>query len=159
MRKRHPDVILRLIALLKLAKALVLISVGIGALALLHAPDGALAAWIDALVFDPHFRYLHAVLARVRALNDHKLELISAASLAYAALFIVEGAGLLARRAWAEVMTVVVTASFIPLEIYELVDHPSAAKPVVIVINLLVVLYLLRRLHQEQHWPFHRPRA
>jgi uncharacterized membrane protein (DUF2068 family) len=30
---------------------------------------------------------------------------------------------------------------------------------VVIVVNVLVVLYLLRRLHRENHWPFHKERG
>ena len=63
------------------------------------------------------------------------------------------------RRIWAEIMTVLITASFVPLEIYELVDGRSWAKAVVIAINVLVVLYLLRRLHRQQQWPFHRRAA
>jgi uncharacterized membrane protein (DUF2068 family) len=53
---------------------------------------------------------------------------------------------------------VIITTSFVPLEIYELIEHPSWAKVLVLVFNVLVVLYLLRRLHREGHWPFRRPR-
>jgi len=145
--------------LLKLGKAVVLITVAIGALSLLHRPDGALATWIDALVFDPHGKYLHALVVKVSGLDAGQLTLIGIAGLGYAAVFVTEGLGLLLRRMWAEVMTVIVTTSFIPLEIIELIDRRSWAKAVVIVVNLLVVLYLLRRLHREQHWPFHRRHA
>jgi len=53
----------------------------------------------------------------------------------------------------------IVTTSFIPLEIYELAAHRSWARAAVIVLNVLVVLYLLRRLKREKHWPFHKARA
>jgi uncharacterized membrane protein (DUF2068 family) len=71
-------------------------------------------------------------------------------------VFLVEGVGLLLRKPWAEIMTVIVTTSFIPLEVYELVERFSGAKVLVIVVNVLVVLYLLRRLRREGHWPFRR---
>ncbi|HEU4728060.1 MAG TPA: DUF2127 domain-containing protein [Kofleriaceae bacterium] len=154
MRRYHPDVVIRLIALLKLAKAAVLITVAIGAMSLLHRHDGALGEWLDALVFDPHGVHVHRAAQRISALDDHQLEQIGIGGLAYAAVFVIEGIGLMLRRPWAEVLTSVVTTSFIPLEIYELVEHRSAAKAVVIVVNVLVVLYLVRRLRRERHWPF-----
>jgi uncharacterized membrane protein (DUF2068 family) len=156
MPRHQRDMIIRVIALLKLAKALVLITVAAGALSLLHRHDGALDDWIDALVFDPHGKYVHELVTRFSLLDDHKLEVIGIGSLLYAAVFVIEGIGLMLRRMWAEVLTVIITTSFIPLEIYELVERKSTAKAVVIVVNVVVVLYLLRRLHRENHWPFHR---
>jgi uncharacterized membrane protein (DUF2068 family) len=157
MPRHRPDIIIRLIALLKLAKALVLIAVGIAALVMWRRPDGWLDAWFDAVALDPHGEHLHRLLTKIASLDARRLELIGIGSLIYASVFVVEGVGLMLRRMWAEVMTVVVTTSFIPLEFYELVDHRSVAKAGVIVVNVLVVLYLLRRLHREQHWPFHKP--
>jgi uncharacterized membrane protein (DUF2068 family) len=87
-------------------------------------------------------------------LDAHQLRQIGIGSLVYASVFLVEGVGLFLRKGWAELMTVIVTTSFIPLEIYELVEHRSWAKVLVIIVNVLVVLYLLRRLRREQHWPF-----
>jgi uncharacterized membrane protein (DUF2068 family) len=153
----HPrDLLIRLIASFKLVKAVMLITVAIGALALRHHHDGALGDWIDALVFDPHGKYLHELVTKISLLNNHELEVIGIGGLLYAAVFAIEGVGLMLRRMWAEVMTVIVTTSFIPLEIYELVTHESWAKAAVIVVNVLVVLYLLRRLKRERHWPFHK---
>jgi uncharacterized membrane protein (DUF2068 family) len=96
------------------------------------------------------------LIARVSSLRVHELIEIGVGSLLYAAVFAVEGIGLLLRKGWAEVMTVIITTSFIPLEIYELVEHPSWAKVLVIVVNVFVVAYLMRRLRREGHWPFHR---
>jgi uncharacterized membrane protein (DUF2068 family) len=157
MPRRGSDIIIRLIALLKLAKALGLIAVGLGALSIGHDHTGHwLGEWIAALAVDPHGKYVNRLLARINSLDAHQLREIGVGSLIYAAVFVVEGVGLMLRRMWAEVMTVLVTISFIPLEIYEFVEHRSWAKAVVIVVNVLVVLYLLRRLRRENHWPFHK---
>jgi len=157
MPRHRRDPILRVIALFKLVKAAGLIAVGVGALSLRHGHASSwLGEWIDALAVDPHGHYIDRVIARLGALDAHQLKEIGAGSLLYASVFIIEGLGLLFRKMWAEVMTVLVTISFIPLEIYELVEHPSWVKVAVTVTNGVVVLYLLRRLHREQHWPFHK---
>jgi len=157
MARHRSDVVIRLIALFKLIKAAGLIAVGVGAIAIRHAEsDNSLRHWIDALAVDPHGKYLTELLAKVTSLHARELREIGVACLIYALVFVVEGIGLLGRRMWAEVMTVIVTLSFIPLEIYELVHHRTWAKVVVIIVNVLVALYLLRRLKREQHWPFHR---
>jgi len=154
MPRHRRDLVIRLIALFKLVKALTLIAIGVGALSM-HPHDGRLHQWIDALTVDPHGKYLTELLARITSLRPRQLHEIGVASLIYAAVFAVEGVGLALRRMWAEVLTVIVTTSFIPLEIYELVEHRSWAKLAVIVVNGFVVLYLLWRLRRQNHWPFH----
>jgi uncharacterized membrane protein (DUF2068 family) len=66
------------------------------------------------------------------------------------ALVLTEGIGLAMRRKWAEYFTVFVTASLIPLEIYELVEKFSFIKIVVISINFAVVLYLALGLRADK---------
>jgi len=153
---RHPrDPIIRLIGLGKLAKAGLLVALGLGALSMRH-DQSWLGTWVHAIAADAHGRLVATALARVSSLTVHQLIEIGVGSLVYAAVFAIEGVGLWLRKAWAEVMTVIVTISFIPLEIYELVEHPSGAKVVMIAVNALIVLYLLRRLRREGHWPFRR---
>ena len=152
---RPRDVIIRLIGLFKLAKAAMLVALGLGALSMRH-DHSWLNTWIHAMAADPHGRHVAELIARVSSLRVHELIEIGVGSLLYAAVFAVEGVGLLFRKAWAEVMTAIITTSFIPLEIYELVEHPSWAKVSVIVVNVFVVAYLVRRLRREGHWPFHR---
>jgi uncharacterized membrane protein (DUF2068 family) len=155
MSLRQHDPLIRLIGLFKLLKAAMLIALGLGALSMRHH-GSALATWIHALAADPHGRYVAALLARLSSVSARDYVHIGIGSLVYAVVFVIEGVGLILRKPWAEVMTVIVTISFIPLELYELAVHPSAAKVAVILVNLLVVAYLLRRLHREGHWPFHR---
>ena len=155
MPRHQRDLVIRLIALFKLVKAAMLIALGLGALSMRH-DHSWLGTWIHALAADPHGKYVVKLIGKISSLDARELEEIGLGSLLYAAVFLVEGVGLMLRRMWAEVMTVIITTSFIPLEIYELVEHESWAKGAVIVVNVLVVLYLLRRLHREKHWPFHR---
>lgn len=64
-------------------------------------------------------------------------------ALCYAAVFAVEAWGLHRRLRWAEWLTVFVTASALPFEIYELVHHPSAGKIITLIINVIVIIYLV----------------
>lgn len=156
MPRRSRDVLIRLIALFKLVKALLLIGVGVGALSLRHNHDGALAAWLHAVLFDPHGKLFHAAVSKISGLDTRQLADIAIGSLVYAAVFLVEGVGLMLRRGWAEALTALITTSFLPLEIYELVERWSWMKVSVIMLNALIVVYLVRRLRREGHWPFHR---
>src|SRR4051812_20091407 len=57
-------------------------------------------------------------------------------------------------RRWAEWLTVVVTSSFIPVEVYEMVEHFSAGKVVALTVNVAIVVHLVvRRLADREHRP------
>ncbi|WP_406442264.1 DUF2127 domain-containing protein [Streptomyces sp. NBC_01613] len=62
--------------------------------------------------------------------------------LAYALIELVEAVGLWYAKRWAEYLTVVATAAFLPLEIYELTEHVSWLKIGTLVLNILAVLYI-----------------
>jgi uncharacterized membrane protein (DUF2068 family) len=61
----------------------------------------------------------------------------------YALLEAVEMVGLWRNRRWAEYLTSVAVAAFVPLEIFELSNGISALKMLAFVINILVLVYLL----------------
>jgi hypothetical protein len=63
--------------------------------------------------------------------------------LGYAVLEAIEMVGLWKNRRWAEYLTSVAIAAFIPLEVYELSQGLSAFKVAAFVINVLVLAYLL----------------
>ena len=147
---RRPDTALVLIGAFKLLKGLLLVAVGIGALGLLHHDIadtfGPLAAHLH---IDPESRYLGRALTALWALDDPALKRISAGTFFYAALLLTEGVGLLLRRRWAEYFTVVVTGSFIPLEVYELARRFTATRVVIIAVNVAVVWYLVHHLRHR----------
>lgn len=75
-----------------------------------------------------------------------------AASVAvYALVFLVEGIGLWCGRRWGAWLTVAVSASLIPLELYEWIGHRTALRGAVLVVNAAIVAYLWRLLHRRRH--------
>jgi uncharacterized membrane protein (DUF2068 family) len=68
---------------------------------------------------------------------------LGAVLLVYAAVEGVEAVGLWYQRRWAEYLTFLVTASLLPLEVYEIVTRTTALKVLAFVINVAVVVYLL----------------
>ncbi len=61
----------------------------------------------------------------------------------YAIVQIVEAVGLWAGRRWAEYLAAVATACFLPLEIYEMLSHPTVFKALTITVNVLIVVYIV----------------
>jgi uncharacterized membrane protein (DUF2068 family) len=129
---------------------LVLLAVGIGALSLRHKDTAAqVTHWVSNLGVDPDNRYIHKLIRKLWAVDDARLEAISAGTFFYAALMFTEGIGLALRKRWAEYFTIIATSSFIPLELYELAKHFRVAKVVVILVNAGIVVYLVLVLRQR----------
>jgi uncharacterized membrane protein (DUF2068 family) len=138
-----------LIAAFKLLKGLALLAVAIGALKLLHQDVAAIADhWINAFKVDPHNRYILWLLAKLPLVNDRKLTELSVGTFIYSAVFLTEGIGLAFHKRWAEYFTIITTASFLPLELYEIIHRATIAKGVALAINILVVIYLVRELRR-----------
>ena len=138
------------IAVFKLAKAVLLVGAGLGALKLIgRQPTEALSQVISLVHFDPHGRIAQRLIGRIGVLSEKQLAAVAFGTFAYAAVFLVEGVGLLLRKRWAEWLTVIVTASFVPIEIWELTRHFSAVKVMALALNLAIVAYLAVRLRQR----------
>jgi uncharacterized membrane protein (DUF2068 family) len=144
MRERQ-DRLIVLIGVLKLVKALVLLAAAVSVFATLH--DGVRAALREFAAGSGREVITHYVGTLTNG-GPHRTELIGGGLLAYAALFTVEGIALLTHKVWGEWLTIIITTSFIPLEIYEMVHKGSAIKAAVLVANILIVIYLVaRRIH------------
>lgn len=144
--------ILLLIGAFKLLKAALLTMTGLAVLVL--SPEGVAARLQGAVGFvgvAPGGQLLGRVTERLLSLNEKTARDLGALALVYAAVFVTEGAGLLRRRRWAEWLTVVVTASFIPFEIYELGVRFGAGKVITLILNAAIVFYLVvRRLRERR---------
>jgi uncharacterized membrane protein (DUF2068 family) len=116
---------------------------GFGVINLLHkdVADVLLRA-TTALRFDPENRFVNMLLEKSVLLNPHRLKEISLAIFLYAALDIIEGTGLVLEKVWAEYFTLILTGSFLPWELYEIVRHVTLLKVVLTILNLLVFIYL-----------------
>lgn len=139
------------IALFKLVKAVTLVALGIGALSLVHGADAftVVRHSLSEAGIDPNHRLVSDAIGKVSGMDNKRLEALSVGTFVYAAIFLVEGAGLLFRKHWAEFLTLFVTASFIPFEIYEIARKPSVLKGVGLFVNALIVAYLALRLWRE----------
>jgi uncharacterized membrane protein (DUF2068 family) len=141
---------LLLIAAFKFLKSLALIAVGIGALRLLHKDVAAVAdTWINAFRVDTHNRFINLLLTKLANVDDRRLKELSIGTFFYAAVFLTEGTGLALRRRWAEYFTIITTASFLPLEFYEVLKHPTLAKCAALLVNLAVLIYLIREIRRH----------
>ncbi len=140
---------MRLIAAFKLLKALGLLALGIGALRLLHKDvAGEVEHWINMFRVDPHNHYLDLLLEKLSILDDRRLKELSVGTFVYAGIFFVEGIGLALQKRWAEYLTIVTTASLLPIEIYELTRRVSAGRCLALGINVAVVVYLVYELRR-----------
>lgn len=63
----------------------------------------------------------------------------------YAALMGTEGVGLYLRKPWSRWFTVGATSSLIPIEIYEIVRELHVVRVLVLIANVAIVIYLIRR--------------
>lgn len=82
-------------------------------------------------------------LDKLFSLSAGTLAELGIALLAYAALEGVEAVGLWFTKRWAEYLTFLATAIFLPFEVYEIAHKPTALKIIGFIINLAVVVYLL----------------
>jgi uncharacterized membrane protein (DUF2068 family) len=139
--------VVRLIALFKLLKGVLLLAVGVAALKLLHLDIANLVGkWAAMLGFDQNSRFVGRALSTAAALTPNRVRDLIVGSFLYGGLFLTEGIGLWLVKPWAMWFTVIITGSFLPVEIYELARHPGAGKVGILAINLAVVGYLIRRI-------------
>jgi uncharacterized membrane protein (DUF2068 family) len=148
--KNSQSGLLRLIAVFKLLKAAVLVVAGVGVLKLIHSDVATvLDHWVAMLGLDPGNRYVDHALRKAANIPPNRIKDLGLGSFVYAALFLTEGIGLWLLKRWAEWFTVVITASLVPLEVWEIHHHPTIVKILVLMINVAVVGYLLYRIRKE----------
>jgi uncharacterized membrane protein (DUF2068 family) len=134
-----------LIAAFKLAQAALFIAIGVGALKLVGKDlSDLLSQLADHLRFNPESKLVNFVLDRAAAVNDHMLRRIGAVVFIYAALDLAEGIGLYLEKVWGEYMTLIITGSFLPLEVYELFRRITWVRSGLFAINVMVLIYLLK---------------
>jgi uncharacterized membrane protein (DUF2068 family) len=143
--------LIRLIALFKLLKSVLLIAVGMSALHLLHTDVASVVEHgVKLLGLNPGNRYVDRALQKVSNLTPDKIKSLGVGSFIYAGLFLTEGIGLWLVKRWAEWFSVIITSSLVPLEVYEIYLHPSPIKSLVLIFNVAVAGYLVYRIRNER---------
>ena len=145
------DIWLFLIAIHKWLTGIFLFLLGIGALNLMGKDLAAtLEKGIKLLNADPENYYFHWLIMKVSGVDSAKLRWLSKSTFAYAALSLAEGVGLILKKRWGEWLTLIATASFLPIEIYELIKKFNALKSIVLLINIAAVAYIIYRLKTDK---------
>jgi uncharacterized membrane protein (DUF2068 family) len=135
---------LLLIGLFKLGKSLFFFCLGMGAIHLLHKDIAdEVRRLAEALRFDTEGRFVSLIMDKADLIDPHRLRLISVGTFGYSALALAEGVGLLMEKTWAEYLTLLLTISFLPWEVYELARRPDWFRLSLLLINLGVLWYLV----------------
>jgi uncharacterized membrane protein (DUF2068 family) len=153
--KRHVG--LQIIAAFKFIKAAALITGGLAALGMLTPNKVSwVQDWLEQLALGQGHALASSIAARVLALLDlagpTRLRQVALGAFLYATLFLVEGVGLARQRRWAEYLTVIVTTSFLPLEIGALYRRWTLPRAATLVLNVAVVAYLLWQLREGRRY-------
>jgi uncharacterized membrane protein (DUF2068 family) len=134
---------LRTIAVYKLVKVLLLLLAAYGEIRLHDATLSAkLLSWVAGRPSGLEHDVVKQALQWFSGLSESRIHALRIVTLAYAAVFAVEGVGLWMQRRWAEWLTTIITASLIPLEVWELFHRPTLGKASVLLINTAIVVYL-----------------
>lgn len=145
---------LRVVALFEAAKGAVVLLAGFGVLAFV---DRGTAQSVDGLVehlhLNPANRVPRVFLELMNDASNRELQWLAAGALAYAVLRLAEAFGLWRARAWAEWLSVVSGAIYVPFELYELSRGVTPLRLGMLLVNLGIVVYMsfaLRRARQAR---------
>ena len=147
---RPASTTLRGIAVIETVKGLIVIAAGFGALRLLrHDARQVAVALVTRLHIDPQGREAGLFVDLADHLTSARLWGLAALALVYAAMRFVEGYGLWVGKRWAAWVGAIGSGVYVPVEVYELVRHPSIEKGVVLVFNVAVVAFLVAQLRSR----------
>ncbi|HEU5246436.1 MAG TPA: DUF2127 domain-containing protein [Candidatus Udaeobacter sp.] len=143
---------LRLIALFKIAKGVLLLILGISLLFL-----NARTRWLDALsnwiadeILLEHSRAVAYLLHKLQAvLAGGALRATGFLALFYTAVLFTEGIGVYMQKRWAEFLMVFATATLIPIEIRHLWHRPGLVGALILLVNCFIVWFLYRVLKRQ----------
>jgi uncharacterized membrane protein (DUF2068 family) len=135
---------LRYIALYKLVKVVLLLLAAYFELRLHdRALSGKLVTWAEARPSGLEHEVVTWALTWISGLSEAKIHALRFVTFTYAGMFALEGIGLWMRKRWAEWLTTIITASLIPLEVWELAHRPNFGKAAVVLANIAIVVYLI----------------
>ena len=144
---------LKLIALFKIAKGILLLILGVSLL-FLNARTrwmDALSTWIADEILLEHSKAVAYLLHKLQAvLAGGALRATGFLALFYTAILFTEGIGVYMQQRWAEFLMIFATATLIPLEIRHLLHRPSLVGAVILLANCFIVWFLYRVLKRDK---------
>ena len=144
---------LKLIALFKLAKGILLLVLGVSLL-FLNARTrwmGALSNWIADEILLKHSKPVGYLLHKLQTmLAGGTLRATGFLALFYAAILCTEGTGVYMQQRWAEFLMIFATATLIPIEIWHLWHRPGLLSFLILLVNCFIVWFLYRVLTRDR---------
>ena len=138
---------LRLIALFKIGKGVLLLVLGVSLLFL-----NARGRWMDALsswtadeILLEHSKGIAYLLHKLQAvLAGGTLRATGFLALFYTAVLFTEGIGVYMQQRWAELLMIFATASLIPIELRHLWHRPGLIGALILLANCFIIWFLYR---------------
>jgi uncharacterized membrane protein (DUF2068 family) len=138
---------MRVIAIGRFVYGLVLLAAG---LAIFNLLGKNLSAELSGLLtkwhVDTHLYYVHWLLQKASTISPALLILLTVGNFLYAALAFIESAGLIFGMRWAYWLVIVDTASFIPIETYQLCRQFGWLNLVLLLYYVVTTIYLLSKI-------------
>ncbi|HEY7235587.1 MAG TPA: DUF2127 domain-containing protein [Gemmatimonadaceae bacterium] len=148
---RRRDRFIQAIAIFKFLKTLLFLLAALGAFGLMQEGIADRAReWGSDLAFTTGQQLVRRVIVLVTGLSRSRIGALGLVALFYSAVFATEGVGLWREKRWAEYLTVVLTGSLIPFEVWEIFNRPSLIKFLTFAVNVAVVIYLIYRLRRPK---------
>lgn len=147
---------LKLIALFKIAKGVLLFVLGFSLL-FLNARDrwlDAISDWANEEILLGHSKAVHFLLSNLQdVLAGGALRATAFLALFYCAILFTEGLGVYFQQRWAELLMIFATGALIPLEVRHLWHRPSLAALLILLANCFIVWFLYRVLKRDKAEP------
>ena len=135
---------LRGVAIFELTKGLLVLLVGIGAVAALRRTiRHSLRAFVE------HIFPVQRVMEWL-GITSGNLGWVALGALAYAAVRIAEAWGLWYGRTWAEWLALIGGALYVPFEVYELIVNRTITPLVLLILNLGIVVFMAVKLREKR---------
>jgi uncharacterized membrane protein (DUF2068 family) len=145
---------LKLIALFKIGKGVLLFALGFSLL-FLNARDfwmDKISEWAADEILLEHSKTVHFLLNKLQdVLAGGQLRATGFLALFYCAVLFTEGIGVYLQQRWAEFLMVFATAALIPVEVRHIWHRPSLAAVIILAANCFIVWFLYRVLRRESH--------
>jgi uncharacterized membrane protein (DUF2068 family) len=137
--------LLRLIIFEKALLGFLALSLSAGLLSLIHRDLQVFVIQLaDALNLNTDNRFLKLILMQLMNVKVSTLVGVSVVGFLYSILNFAEAFGLAMGYRWAEYLTIIATALFIPFEMYQLFVHLTLFRMTALIINVLIVAFLIR---------------
>ena len=148
---------LKLIALFKILKGLLLFVLGFSLLFLNSRPAwlDQISDWTDDQILLHHSRPVHFLLSKLQDVlaGGGVLRATALLSLFYCAMLFTEGLGVYFQKRWAEWLMICATGALVPVEVRHLWHRPSLVALVILLANCFIVWFLYLVLKREKPEP------